>query len=165
LLTLARFVRENPGKLMLRAAIASWFQPAPHDSAPSEGRPAYHSDIRALRPDAFRAEAPVARGRDVEQAMWLAGVSSRDFAQVVDLALSPQLVTPVDDVIELCARRSMACKKRADMLAAELPPPNSYGRPPLPWHRRDAREARDLHRAAQAWDTLGRLLLSNRWQS
>lgn len=149
---------------MLRAAMASWFRPASEDTEPPEGRAAYHSDIRALRPDAWSTDAPVARGRDVEQAMWLAGVSSRDFAEVIDLALAPHLVTPVDSIIELCRRRAMACKERADALTAELPPPNPYGRPPLPWHRRHAREASELHRAAQAWDTLGRLLLSNRWQ-
>ncbi len=148
---------------MLRAAIASWFQPASRDSEPSEGRQAYHSDIRELRPDAWTANAPVARGRDIEQALLLAGVSSLEFAQVVDLGLAPHLVTPVDSIVELCARRAMACKERADALTAELPPPNTYGRPPLPWHRRSAREATELHRAAHAWDMLRRLLLSNRW--
>jgi len=148
---------------MLRAAIASWFRPASEDSEPPEGRKAYHSDIRALRPDAWTTDAPVARGRDVEQAMWLAGVSSRDFAQVVDLPLSPHLVTPVDDIVELCQRRAMACEERAHALGAELPPPNAYGRPPLPWHRRSASEASALHRAAHAWRALGQLLLSNRW--
>lgn len=148
---------------MLRGAIASWFRPAPKDPEPSEGRVAYHSDIRALRPDAWSTETPAARGRDVEQALWLAGVSSRDFAEVVDLALAPHLVTPVDSIVELCARRAAICKERADGLTAGLPAPNDYGRPPLPWHRRDAREAAELHREAQAWDALGRLLLSNCW--
>ena len=150
---------------MLRTAIASWFRPASQDSEPAEGRAAYHSDIRALRPDAWAARAPVARGADVEQAMWLSGVSSNDFAQVVGLTLSPHLVTPVDDIVELCERRALGCEERAAALTAELPPPSSCGRPPLPWHRRSAREASELHRAAQAWHALGRLLLSNRWQS
>jgi hypothetical protein len=148
---------------MLRAALATWLRLAPEDAEPQEGRSAYQSDIRALRPDAWTARAPVARGRDVEQAMWLSGVSSEDFAQIVDIALSPHLVTPVDDIVELCARRATACRERGDAVAAELPPPNLYGRPPLPWHRSGAREAAALHRAAHAWDTLGRLLLSNRW--
>ena len=95
--------------------------------------------------------------------MWLAGVGSRSFAETIDIVLSPHLVTPVDDIVALCARRAAACQERADALAAELPPPNPYGRPPLPWHRGQAREASELNRAAQAWDALGRLLLSNRW--
>lgn len=147
---------------MLRAAIESWFRAEPEE--PPEGRTAYHSDIRALRPDAWTTHAPFARGREVERAMWLAGVSSADFAQVVDLALSPHLVAPVDHIVELCARRATACKERARVLSAGLPPPNPYGRPPLPWHRRSAREATALQRAAQAWHALGQLLLSNRWQ-
>jgi hypothetical protein len=148
---------------MLRAAIASWLRPASKEPEPDEGRTAYHSDIRAVRPDAWATETPVARGRDVERAMWLAGITSRTFSEAVGIILSPHLVTPVDDIVELCARRSTACQERADALAAELPPPNPYGRPPLPWHRGHAREASELHRAARAWDALGRLLLSNRW--
>lgn len=148
---------------MLRAAIASWLRPAAEDPEADEARNAFHSDIRAIRPDAWATQVPVARGRDVERAMWLAGVSSRDFADAIDLVLSPHLVTPIDDIVELCARRAVACQERADALAAELPPPNPYGRPPLPWHRGHAREASQLNRAAQAWDALGRLLLSNRW--
>lgn len=150
---------------MLRAAIATWFRPAPDDSEPPEGRTAYHSDIRAIRPDAWTTQAPAARGRDIEQAMWLAGLTSRDFAEVIGLPLSPHLVTPVDDIVALCARRATVCEERANALTAELPPPNSYGRPPLPWHRQSAREARELHRAAQAWHALSQLLLSNRWSS
>jgi len=149
---------------MLRAAIESWFRSTRGESEPPEGRTAYHSDIRVLRPDAWTTQAPVARGLDVEQAMWLAGVGSADFAQVVDVALSPHLVTPVDDIVELCGRRAAVCEERAHALTAGLPPPNSHGRPPLPWHRRSAREASELHRAAQAWGALSRLLLSNRWQ-
>lgn len=148
---------------MLRAAIASWLRPAFQNSEPDEGRTAYHSDIRAIRPEAWANEAPVAHGRDVERAMWLAGVSSRDFADTVNIVLSPHLVTPIDDIVELCARRAAACQERAYALAAEIPPPNPYGRPPLPWHRGNAREASHLNRAAQAWDALGRFLLSNRW--
>ena len=148
---------------MLRAAIASWLRPATKSSEPEQGRTAYHSDIRAIRPEAWATHAPEARGRDVERAMWLAGVPSRDFADVVDVALSPDRVTPVDHIVEICARRAASCQERADALAAALPPPNPYGRPPLPWNRRHAREASQLHRAAQAWDALGRLLISNRW--
>ena len=148
---------------MLRDAIASWFRPASNDTEPSEGRTAYHSDIRAIRPDAWSTEAPTARGVDIERALRLSGVSTRDFAQTVDIALSPQRVTPVDDIIALCGQRAMACQERADALTKELPPPNSYGRPPLPWHRTTAREASRLHRAANAWRTLRELLLSNRW--
>lgn len=150
---------------MLRAAIESWFSPAHRQLEPAEGRTAYHSDIRAVRPDAWTTHAPVARGRDVEQAMWLAGVSSADFAQVVDVALAPHLVTPVDDIVELCERRAEGCDGRAYALAGGLPPPSSHGRPPLPWHRKRAREASELHRAAHTWRVLGRLLLSNRWES
>jgi hypothetical protein len=95
--------------------------------------------------------------------MWLAGVSSRDFSEVVDIDLSPHLVTPVDDIVALCRRRSEACEQRARGLSAGLPPPNTYGRPPLPWHRRNARQARELYRASQAWDAMARALLSNRW--
>ena len=134
---------------MLRAALATWLRPAPEDAEPQEGRSAYQSDIRALRPDAWRSRAPVARGRDVERAMWLSGVSSEDFAQVVDIALSPHLVTPVDDIVQLCARRAAACRERGDALTIELPPPNPYGRPPLPWHRSSARVGRARPAIAQ----------------
>ena len=149
---------------MLRDAIASWLRPAAQQTEPFEGRAAFHSDIRALRPDAWKTRAPAARGRDVEQAMLLAGVSSEDFARVVDIVLSPHRVTPVDDIVELCAQRAATCQRKADALTAELPPPNPYGRPPLPWHRSHAREASQLHRSARAWDALGRFLLSNRWR-
>jgi hypothetical protein len=95
--------------------------------------------------------------------MWLAGVSSRDFSKVVDIDLSPHLVTPVDDIIALCRRRAEACEQQARGLSSGLPPPNTYGRPPLPWHRTNARQARELYRASQAWDAMARALLSNRW--
>lgn len=148
---------------MLRARIAAWLQPASQAIDPIEGRRAYHSDIRELRPEAWSRRSPAARGRDVERALWLAGVSSRDFAEVVDIDMSPHLATPVDDIVDLCIRRSEACARCADELSAELPPPNPYGRPPLPWHRGFTREAEKLHRASQAWDALARALLSNRW--
>ena len=95
--------------------------------------------------------------------MWLAGVSSRDFAEVVDIALSPHLVTPVDDIVALCSRHADACQREARALGAELPPPNPYGRPPLPWHRTLERQAHELHRVSHAWSALARTLLSNRW--
>ncbi len=148
---------------MLRAAIANWLRFEPEDAELDEGRTAYHSDIRAIRPDAWTTPVPAARGLDVEQAMWLAGVTSRDFGDVVDVVLSPHLVTPVHDIVERCERRSAACRERACALAAELPDPNPYGRPPLPWHRASALEAQALHRAADAWESLGRALLNNRW--
>ena len=148
---------------MLRSALRAWFESSTELDVPEDGRVAYHSDIRSLRPDAWTSDAPVARGGEVEQAMWLAGVSSRDFAEIVNLTLTPDRVTPVDDIASLCARRAAACQERADSLTAELPAPNPYGRPPLPWHRNQAREATRLHRAAMAWDALGRHLVSNRW--
>ena len=148
---------------MLRARLAAWLRPASQTPEPLEERQAYHSDIRELRPDAWSTHSPAARGRDVERAMWLAGVSSRDFSEVVDIDLSPHLVTPVDDIVALCRRRSEACEQRARGLSAGLPPPNTHGRPPLPWHRRNARQARELYRASQAWDAMARALLSNRW--
>lgn len=147
---------------MLRAALRSWLQPTP-SSEPSEGRTAYHSDIRAIRPDAWTTEAPVAKGSDVERAMSLAGVTTRDFAESIDIALSPHLVTPVDDIVTLCKRRSAACRERADSLTAGLPPPNVYGRPPLPWHRSAVRDAERLFCAADAWDALAQMLVSNHW--
>jgi hypothetical protein len=150
---------------MLRDAIASWFRPAPKDTEPAEGRTAYHSDIRAIRPDAWSTDAPTARGADIERALWLSGVSSHDFAQTVDIALAPDRVTPVDDIVAICGQRAAACQERADALTAELPPPNPFGRPPLPWHRTTAREASHLHRAAGAWRSLQQLLLSNRWRA
>ena len=148
---------------MLRARLAAWLLPASRTPEPLEGRQAYHSDIRELRPDAWSTHSPTARGRDVRRAMWLAGVSSRDFSEVVDIDLSPHLVTPVDHIVALCRRRAEACEQRARGLSADLPPPNPYGRPPLPWHRTSARQARELYRASQAWDAMVRALLSNRW--
>jgi len=148
---------------MLRTRLAAWLRPASQTPEPLEERQAYHSDIRELRPDAWSTHSPAARGRDVERAMWLAGVSSRDFSKVVDIDLSPHLVTPVDDIIALCRRRAEACEQQARGLSAGLPPPNTYGRPPLPWHRTNARQARELYRASQAWDAMARALLSNRW--
>lgn len=148
---------------MLPARLAAWFRPASQTPEPLEGRQAYHSDIRELRPDAWSTDSPSARGRDVERAMWLAGVSSRDFREVVDIDLSPHLVTPVDNIIALCHRKAEACERHAQELSAELPPPNQYGRPPLPWHRNNARQAERLFRASHAWNALARVLLSNHW--
>jgi hypothetical protein len=149
---------------MLRARLAAWLRPASQTPEPSEGRQAYHSDIRELRPEAWSTRSPAARGRDVERAMWLAGVSSRDFSEAVGIDLSPHLVTPVDDIVTLCRREAAACEQRAHALSTELPPPNPYGRPPLPWHRTHARQARELYRASQAWDAMARALLSNGWR-
>lgn len=148
---------------MLRARLAAWLRPASQTTEPPEGRHAYHSDIRELRPDAWSTHSPAARGRDVQTAMWLSGVSSRDFSEVVGIDLSPHLVTPADDIVALCRRRAESCARRAHELSAQLPPPNSYGRPPLPWHRSDARRVRELARASQAWDALAQALVSNRW--
>jgi len=148
---------------MLRTALKECLLPSPAPSEPDEGRPAFHSDIRALRPDAWANRTPAARGREIEQAMWLSGVTSRDFDEVIEIALSPDRVTPVDDIVDLCSRKARACRERADDLAVALPPPNPHGRPPLPWHRRSAREAHELYRAADAWDSLARTLLSNHW--
>ena len=148
---------------MLRARLAAWLSPTSQTSEPSEGRQAYHSDIRELRPDAWATQSPAAHGREVERAMWLAGVSSRDFAEAVGIVLSPHLVTPVDDIVAICRRRAEACEAQAHALSTDLPPPNPYGRPPLPWHRTHARQASELYRAAHAWDAMARALLSNRW--
>lgn len=148
---------------MLRAAISTWLRPAPASLEPEEGRQAYHSDIRALRPDAWACDAPEARGREVEQALWLADVASADFARHADITLCAHLVTPVDEIIEVCRRQAQGCRERADELTATLPAPNPYGRPPLPWHRARSREATALHRKALGWETLRRTLLSNRW--
>lgn len=95
--------------------------------------------------------------------MWLAGVSARDFSEVVDIDLSPHRVTPVDDIVAICRARAEACAREAHELSAALPAPNSCGRPPLPWHRTHARHAQRLYRASHAWEALARLLLSNRW--
>ena len=148
---------------MLRARLAAWLRPASQTSEPPEGRQAYHSDIRELRPDAWSTQSPAARGRDVQRAMWMAGVSSRDFSEVVNIDLSPHLVTPVDDIVALCRRQAEFCERKARGLSDQLPRPNPYGRPPLPWHRTNARQARELFRASQAWDAMARALLSNRW--
>lgn len=148
---------------MLRARIAAWIRPATESAEPSEGRLAYHSDIRELRPEAWSAHSPAARGRDIQSAMWLAGVSSRDFAEVIGIDLSPHLAAPSDDIVALCRQRAESCEQQARELGARLPAPNSYGRPPLPWHRSNARKAAELHRASQAWSAMARALLSNRW--
>lgn len=148
---------------MLRARIAAWLRPAARTAEASEERQAYHSDIRELAPEAWSSRAPAARGCDVEHAMWLAGVTSRDFTSVVDIALTPHRVTPVDDIVRLCQRRAAACEHEAAALLEQLPEPSSGGPPPLPWHHQSAREVRELHREAQAWDALARTLLSNRW--
>ena len=148
---------------MLRARLAAWLRPASQTPEPSEGRPAYHSDLRELRPDAWSSNSPAAFGRDVQRAMWIAGVSSRDFAEVIDIDLSPHLVTPIDDIVSQCRRQAETCQRKARGLSAELPPPNAYGRPPLPWHRSHARKAREFYQASLAWDAMARALLSNRW--
>jgi hypothetical protein len=148
---------------MLRARIAALLQPAPRASEPADGRPAYHSDIRELRPESWSRRSPAAQGSDIERALWLAGVSSRDFAEIVDIDISPHLVAPVDDIVDICLRRSEVCAQQAQELSAQLPGPNAYGRPPLPWHRSFARDAEKLYRASRAWDALARALLSNRW--
>lgn len=149
---------------MLRAQLAAWLRPASPNHEPLEGRAAYHSDIREIRPKAWSTRSPVASGSEVEQALWLAGVSSSDFAEVVDIDLSPHLVTPVDDIVCACQRHAQDCERRARELSAELPPPNPHRRPPLPWHRSSARQAEKLYRASRAWDALARALLSNRWK-
>lgn len=148
---------------MLRAALRTWFRRDPDEEEASEGRDAFHSDIRAIRPDAWSSVTPPARGREVERAMWLSGVSTRDFRRSIDVTLSPDRVTPSDDIVELCDRKADACRQRANELAVGLPAPNAYGRPPLPAHRRRARQARELYRAADAWMSLSQTLLSNRW--
>lgn len=148
---------------MLRARLAAWLRSASDIPEPFEGRQAYHSDIRTLRPDVWSTRSPAARGRDVQRAMWLSGVSSRDFFELVGIELAPHLVTPADEIVARCRQRAERCARRAHQLSAELPPPNPYGRPPLPRHRRAAREAKELHRASQAWDAMARALLSNRW--
>lgn len=148
---------------MLPARIAAWLRPPARPPEPSEQRQAYHSDIRELKPEAWSSSAPAARGCDVEHAMWLAGVTSRDFASVVDIALTPHRVTPVDDIVRLCQRHAAACEQEAAALIERLPGVSSDGPPPLPWHHQNAREAEELRRAARAWDALARALLSNRW--
>ncbi|KPK14504.1 MAG: hypothetical protein AMJ62_13170 [Myxococcales bacterium SG8_38] len=148
---------------MLRARLAAWLRPAAGTSEAFEERQAYHSDIRALEPEAWSSLAPSARGCDVERAMWLAGVTSHDFASVVDIALTPHRVTPVDDIVRLCQRRAVSCENEAAVLIEQLPGTSAGGPPPLPWHRQSVRKARKLHRAARAWDALARTLLSNRW--
>lgn len=148
---------------MLVARIASWLASNPGPPEPAEGREAYHSDIRELRPEAWSTHSPAATGRDVQSAMWLSGVSTRDFAEVIGIDLSPHVVAPCDDIVSSCRRRAKSCKARAQEIARELPPPNPYGRPPLPWHRSAARTADELYRASRAWDAMARALLSNRW--
>ncbi len=148
---------------MLHARFAAWLRPASDAPESPEGRHAYHSDIRELSPDPWSTHSPTARGRDVQSAMWLSGISSRDFAEVVGIDLSPHLVTPADHIVALCRQRSETCERQAHRLSAALPPPNSCGRPPLPCHRTAAREAKELVRASLAWDAMARALLSNRW--
>lgn len=148
---------------MLHARFAAWLRPASNAPESSEGRQAFHSDIRELSADPWATHAPSARGRDVQSAMWLSGVTSRDFAEVVGIGLSPHLVVPTDHIVAMCRQRAVTCERRARQLNAALPPPNSWGRPPLPCHRAAAREARELVRASLAWDAMARALLSNRW--
>ena len=97
---------------MLRVRLAAWLRPIAPTPELSEGREAYHSDIRELRPEAWSTYSPAARGRDVERAMWLAGVSSRDFSEAVGIDLSPHLVTPVDDIVTVCRQRAETCEQR-----------------------------------------------------
>jgi len=148
---------------MLHARLAAWLRLVSDAPESPEGRQAYHSDIRELSPDAWSTHSVTARGRDVQSAMWISGVSSRDFSEVVGIDLSPHLVTPADDIIALCRQRSEICARQAHQLTAALPPPNSYGRPPLPCHRTAALKAKELVRASLAWDAMARALLSNRW--
>lgn len=148
---------------MLGARLVAWFRSEPTPIEPDGGREAYHSDIRELRPEAWASQSPSARGSDVERAMWLAGISSLDFAEAIDIELTPHLVTPVDDIIASCRERARMCERRADELRATLPPPNPYGRPPLPGHRTIVRQAEAFHRASLAWERLAHLLVSNRW--
>lgn len=95
--------------------------------------------------------------------MWLAGVSTRDFRETIDITLSPHLVTPTQHIVDLCVHEARTCRERADVLALEVPPLHPSGRPPLPWHRQRVREARDLYRAARSWEALAGALLNNRW--
>lgn len=148
---------------MLHARFAAWLRPASDAPESPEGRDAYHSDIRELNPDPWSTHSPAARGRDVQRAMWLSGISSRDFTEVVGIDLSPHLVTPADHIVALCRQRSEMCARQAHQLSVALPPPNSCGRPPLPCHRTAAREAKELVRASLAWDAMACALLSNRW--
>ena len=150
---------------MLPARLAAWLWPASHASEATDGRLAYHSDIRELRPEIWSRRSPAARGCEVQRALFLAGVSSKDFREVIGVVLSPHRVTPVDDIVARCLRRGEECACEAEHLRAKLPPPNPYGRPPLPWHRGQARQAEKLYRASQAWDALARALLSNCWSS
>ena len=149
---------------MLRSRFAGWVQQTLSDAPHSEGRQAYHSDIRALRPDAWSQHTPVARGRDIEHAMLLAGVTTRDFAGYLEIDLAPDLAAPVDDIVSLCESRARSCTELGRELSATLPLPNPWGRPPLPCHREAARRARELFRAAYAWRSLADTLISNRWQ-
>lgn len=148
---------------MLHARFAAWLRPASDAPESPEGRHAYHSDIRELSPDPWSTHSPTARGRDVQSAMWLSGISSRDFAEVVGIDLSPHLVTPADHIVALCRQRSETCTRQAHQLSAALPPPNSCGRPPLPCHRTAVREAQELVRESLAWDAMAHTLLNNRW--
>jgi len=148
---------------MLHARFAAWIRPASDAAASTEGRHAYHSDIRELSADPWSTHSPSARGRDVQSAMRLSGISSRDFAEVVGVGLSPHLVAPTDHIVTMCRQRSEVCARQARQLSAALPPPNSCGRPPLPCYRTLAREAEALVRASLAWDAMAHALLSNRW--
>ncbi len=148
---------------MLRARLAAMLRPFHREPTSVGEREAYHSDIRELRPDAWSNKHPKACGSDVEQAMLLAGVGSRDFARVVNIDLTPHLVTPVDDIVVICQARAEACGQQAEQLCSELPEPNPWGRPPLPWHRAYARQAEELYRAAHAWQSLAGSLVNNRW--
>lgn len=102
-------------------------------------------------------------GRDVQRAMWLSGVSSRDFAEVVGVELSPHRVAPADDIVAVCRRQAAYCERGARELAACLPAPNAHGRPPLPWHRDIAQKSQELARASRAWEAMAQALLSNCW--
>ena len=148
---------------MLRARLEALLQPLRRETAPVEARDAYHSDLRELLPQAWSRRHPRALGSDVERAMLLAGISSRDFARVVKIDLSPHVAVPVDDIISICQGHARACSQRARRLRAALPCPNPWGRPALPIHRVYAREAEQLHRSAEAWSALAAHLVSNRW--
>lgn len=148
---------------MLRARLETLLQPLRPQTTPVEAREAYHSDLRELLPEAWSRRHPRALGSDVERAMMLAGIGSRDFARVVKIDLSPHVAVPVDDIVSICQGHARTCTERARRLRAALPRPNPWGRPALPIHRAYAREAEQLQRSAEAWSALAGHLVSNRW--
>ena len=148
---------------VLARKLVGWLERTPDDPSVPSDREAYHSDLRASHPDAWARRTPLALGCDVEQAMLLTGVTSRDFASVIGIELTPHVSVPVDIIVDQCRRHARACTERAQRLCAMLPPPNPWGRPPLPCHRRQARQATSLYRAAAVWSAFAHALLTNRW--